>query len=57
MADHMLLSLTLMAPLVLPLFLSPLSMFLGVFVSLIQTFIFILLSMIYISLAIEEAEH
>jgi F-type H+-transporting ATPase subunit a len=57
MADHMLLSLTLMAPLVLPLFLSPLSMFLGVFVSLIQTFIFILLSMIYISLAIEEADH
>jgi F-type H+-transporting ATPase subunit a len=57
MADHMLLSLTLMAPLVLPLFLSPLSMFLGVFVSLIQTFIFMLLSMIYISLAIEEAEH
>ena len=57
MADHMLLSLTLMAPLVLPLFLSPLSMFLGVFVSLIQTFIFVLLSMIYISLAIEEAEH
>ena len=57
MADHMLLSLTLAAPLILPLFLSPLSMFLGVFVSLIQTFIFILLSMIYISLAIEEAEH
>jgi F-type H+-transporting ATPase subunit a len=57
MADHMLLSLTLMAPLVLPLFLSPLSMFLGVFVSLIQTFIFSLLSMIYISMAIEEAEH
>jgi F-type H+-transporting ATPase subunit a len=57
MADHMLLSLTLMAPLVLPLFLSPLSMFLGVFVSVIQTFIFILLSMIYISLAIEEGEH
>jgi F-type H+-transporting ATPase subunit a len=57
MADHMLLSLTLMAPLVLPLFLSPLSMFLGVFVSVIQTFIFILLSMIYISLAIEETEH
>jgi F-type H+-transporting ATPase subunit a len=57
MADHMLLSLTLMAPLILPLFLSPLSMFLGVFVSVIQTFIFILLSMIYISLAIEETEH
>ncbi len=57
MADHMLLSLTLMAPLILPLFLSPLSMFLGVFVSLIQTLIFTVLSMIYISLAIEEAEH
>lgn len=57
MADHMLLSLTLAAPLILPLFLSPMSMFLGVFVSLIQTFIFILLSMIYISLAVEEAEH
>jgi len=57
MADHMLLSLTLAAPLILPLFLSPLSMFLGVFVSLIQTFIFMLLSMIYISLAIEEGEH
>jgi F-type H+-transporting ATPase subunit a len=57
MADHMLLSLTLAAPLILPLFLSPLSMVLGVFVSLIQTFIFILLSMIYISLAVEEAEH
>ena len=57
MADHMLLSLTLAAPLILPLFLSPLSMFLGVFVSLIQTFIFILLSMIYISLAIEGGEH
>ena len=57
MADHMLLSLTLAAPLILPLFLSPLSMILGVFVSLIQTFIFSLLSMIYISLAIEEGEH
>ena len=57
MADHMLLSLTLAAPLILPLFLSPLSMVLGVFVSLIQTFIFMLLSMIYISLAVEEAEH
>ncbi len=57
MADHMLLGLTLAAPLILPLFLSPLSMILGVFVSLIQTFIFSLLSMIYISLAIEEAEH
>ncbi|MGA2954495.1 MAG: F0F1 ATP synthase subunit A [Thermodesulfobacteriota bacterium] len=57
MADHMLLSLTLAAPLILPLFLSPLSMVLGVFVSVIQTFIFMLLSMIYISLAVEESEH
>jgi len=57
MADHMLLSLTLAAPLFLPLFLSPMSLFLGVFVSLIQTFIFMLLSMIYISLAVEESEH
>ncbi len=57
MADHMLLAMTIVAPLFLPLILSPLSMVLGVFVSLIQTFIFILLSMIYISLAIEEGEH
>ena len=56
-ADHILLALTLAAPLILPLFLSPLSMVLGVFVSLIQTFIFMLLSMIYFSLAIEESEH
>jgi F0F1-type ATP synthase membrane subunit a len=34
-----------------------LALFMGVFVSLIQTFIFILLSMVYISLAIEESEH
>lgn len=57
MADHMLLSLTLAAPLILPLFLAPLSMVLGVFVSLIQAFIFMILSMIYISLAVEESEH
>jgi F-type H+-transporting ATPase subunit a len=57
MADHLLLGLTLAAPLILPLFLSPLSLFLGVFVSLIQTFIFMLLSMIYISLAVEEGGH
>ncbi len=57
MADHMLLSMTLAAPLILPLFLSPLSMILGVFVSLIQAFIFMILSMIYISLAVEESEH
>jgi len=43
--------------LILPLLLSPLSLFLGVFVSLIQTFIFMLLSMIYLSLAVEEGEH
>jgi len=57
MADHMLLSITLMAPSFLVLLLPPLSLFLGVFVSLIQTFIFILLSMVYISSAVEEAEH
>jgi F-type H+-transporting ATPase subunit a len=57
MADHMLLSLTLLTPSLLVLFLPPLAMFMGVFVSLIQTFIFILLSMVYISLAIEEGEH
>jgi F-type H+-transporting ATPase subunit a len=57
MADHMLLSITLVAPSFLVLFLPPLAMFLGVFVSLVQTFIFILLSMVYISLAIEEVEH
>lgn len=57
MADHMLLSLTLITPSLLVLFLPPLAMFMGVFVSLIQTFIFMLLSMVYISLAIEEEEH
>lgn len=57
MADHTLLSLTLLTPSFLILLLPPLAMFLGIFVSLIQTFIFILLSMVYISLAIEEAEH
>ncbi len=57
MADHMLLSLTLLTPSLLVLLLPPLAMFMGVFVSLIQTFIFILLSMVYISLAIEESEH
>jgi F-type H+-transporting ATPase subunit a len=57
MADHMLLSLTLLTPSLLVLFLPPLAMFMGVFVSLIQTFIFMLLSMVYISLAIEESEH
>jgi len=57
MADHMLLSLTLLTPSFLVLFLPPLAMFMGIFVSLIQTFIFILLSMVYISLALEEAEH
>ena len=57
MADHMLLAMTLAAPSILVFFLPPLSMFLGVFVSLVQTFIFVLLSMVYISSAIEEAEH
>ncbi len=57
MADHMLLSLTLLTPSLLVLLLPPLAMFMGVFVSLIQTFIFMLLSMVYISLAIEESEH
>jgi len=44
MADHMLLSLTLAAPLILPLFAFSAVPFPGVFVSLIQTFIFMLLS-------------
>ncbi|MGB9698825.1 MAG: F0F1 ATP synthase subunit A [Thermodesulfobacteriota bacterium] len=57
MADHTLLSLTLLTPSFLVIFLPPLAMFLGIFVSLIQAFIFTLLSMVYISLAIEEAEH
>jgi len=57
MADHMLLSMALLAPSLLILLVPPLAMILGVFVSLIQTFIFILLSMMYISFAIEEAEH
>lgn len=57
MADHMLLSTALLAPSLLVLLVSPLAMVLGVFVSLIQTFIFILLSMMYISFAVEEAEH
>ncbi len=57
MADHTLLSLTLLTPSFLVIFLPPLAMFLGIFVSLIQAFIFSLLSMVYISLAIEEAEH
>jgi len=56
-ADHMLLSMALLAPSLLVLLVPPLAMVLGVFVSLIQTFIFILLSMMYISFAIEEAEH
>jgi len=57
MADHMLLSMALLAPSLLVLFVPPLAMILGVFVSLIQTFIFILLSMMYISFALEGAEH
>jgi len=57
MADHMLLSMTLMAPSFLVLLLPPLSMFLGIFVAFVQTFIFCVLSMVYISSALEEAEH
>lgn len=57
MADHTLLSLTLSTPSFLVIFLPPLAMFLGIFVSLIQAFIFTLLSIVYISLAVEEAEH
>ncbi len=57
MADHMILTMTLAAPSFLVFFLPPLSMFLGVFVSVVQTFIFILLSMVYISSAIQETEH
>jgi len=57
MADHMLLSTALLAPSLLVLLVPPLAMVLGLFVSLIQTFIFILLSMMYISFAVEEAEH
>jgi F-type H+-transporting ATPase subunit a len=57
MADHMLLTLALLAPSLLVLLVPPLAMVLGVFVALIQTFIFILLSMMYISFSIEEGEH
>jgi F-type H+-transporting ATPase subunit a len=57
MADHMLLTLTLLAPSILVILLPPLSIVLGIFVSLIQAFIFVVLSMVYISMAIEEAEH
>jgi F-type H+-transporting ATPase subunit a len=39
-------------------FWAPLPMlFMGIFVSFIQTFVFVLLSMIYIALALEEEEH
>jgi F-type H+-transporting ATPase subunit a len=57
MADHMLLSMTLVAPSLLVLLLPPLAMFLGLFVAVVQTFIFCVLSMVYISSALEEAEH
>lgn len=51
--DHMVLSVfILLAPLIVPL---PM-MFLGIFVAIVQTFVFTLLSMIYISGAIEHAE-
>lgn len=51
--DHMVLSVfVLLVPLIVPL---PM-MFLGIFVAIVQTFVFTLLSMIYISGAIEHAE-
>ncbi len=57
MADHMILSMALIAPSILVLFVPPLAMVLGVFVSVIQTLIFVLLSMMYISFAISREEH
>jgi F-type H+-transporting ATPase subunit a len=56
MADHMILSMALIAPSVLVIFVPPLAMVLGVFVSVIQTLIFVLLSMTYISFALAEGE-
>jgi F-type H+-transporting ATPase subunit a len=56
-ADHMLMSIALVAPSVLVLFIPPLAMFLGVFVSVVQTLIFVLLSIVYISFALESEEH
>ncbi len=41
----------------IPLFLPPIVMFLGVLTSLIQTFVFVFLAMIYISIAMETEEH
>ncbi len=57
MADHMILSMALIAPSVLVVFVPPLAMVLGVFVSVIQTLIFVLLSIIYISFALVGEEH
>jgi F-type H+-transporting ATPase subunit a len=56
MADHMILALTLVAPSFLVILFPPLSLALGVFVSVIQTLIFTILSMTYISFALAE-EH
>jgi F-type H+-transporting ATPase subunit a len=56
MADHMILGMALLAPSLLVLFIPPLAMVLGVFVSVVQTLIFSLLSMTYISFALAE-EH
>ncbi len=56
MADHMILGMALVAPSVLVVFIPSLAMVLGVFVSVIQTLIFTLLSMTYISFALAE-EH
>ena len=56
MADHMILGMALIAPSFLVIFIPPLAMVLGVFVSIVQTLIFTLLSMTYISFALAE-EH
>lgn len=57
MADHMILGMALVAPSILIILVPPLAMVLGVFVSVIQTLIFTLLSMMYISFALEGGEH
>lgn len=41
----------------IPLFLPPVVMFLGILTCLIQTFVFVFLAMVYISIAMEEEEH
>ncbi len=51
--DHLMLTMALLIPLVVPI----LAMGLGIFVAFIQTLIFILLSMMYIALALAEEEH